>query len=359
MSSPFLGPIPAPVTGEPPALDSPEFAALIEWETGEDERHVVRTEDGWNITLYRYRAQGNPREVPILCGHGLAGSRLIYDVHPKYSMARALAADGFDVWLMDMRGRNESWPDGGADETLQWCFDDFVFQDIPAAAKKVQEVTGADGIGWLGTEMSGIALYAMAISNTVPGLRGGITMGSPAITSPDGEVPGVTTPYPERGETRYEFSMVRHIGPALAAERSEVIDGSFRNQNTDWLVVARYFAHGVPDEATAIIDQFKDWMDSQSMRSRDGSMVWSDWLGEITIPIMVAAGGNDRQRPPAGARATYEALGSKEKEWFLAGVETGFPIDVGHDDFLTGLCSPSMIFPRLAEWLDAHVSPRA
>lgn len=349
--------IPAPTTGEPPALDSPEFAALLKWETGEDERYVARTDDGWNIQLYRYRAKGLARSVPLLCGHGLAGSRLIYDAHPNYSMARALAADGFDVWLLDLRGRNESWPDSGPDTTSQWSFDDFVFSDIPAAAAKVQAVTGADGIGWLGTEMSGIALYAIAISKTVPGLRGGITMGAPAVTSPDGEVPGVTTPYPERGESRYEFSMVRHIGPALAAERSEVIDGSFRNQNTDWLVVARYFAHGVPDEAVAIIDQFKDWMDSQSMRSRDG-VVWSDRLGEIKIPIMVAAGGNDRQRPPAGARATFDALGCDDKEWFLAGTETGFPIDVGHDDFLTGLCSPTMIFPRLSAWLDTYISPR-
>ncbi len=89
MSAVSRSEIPAPTTGEPPALDSPEFAALLKWETGEDERYVARTDDGWNIQLYRYRAKGLARSVPLLCGHGLAGSRLIYDAHPNYSMARA------------------------------------------------------------------------------------------------------------------------------------------------------------------------------------------------------------------------------------------------------------------------------
>ncbi|MCU1457305.1 MAG: hypothetical protein JWL73_1397, partial [Actinomycetia bacterium] len=35
----------------PPPADSPEFAALLEWETGEDEVHVARTVDGWNLHL--------------------------------------------------------------------------------------------------------------------------------------------------------------------------------------------------------------------------------------------------------------------------------------------------------------------
>jgi pimeloyl-ACP methyl ester carboxylesterase len=345
----------APTPPTPPPVGSPEFTEALEWSTGEDERHDARTEDGWNIAMYRYRPQGEARPYPVICGHGLAGSRYIFDAHVDYSMARALSQRGFDVWLVDLRGRNESWPDGGPSDHLQWCFDDFVFRDIPAAVKTACAAAGVDDAYWLGTEMSGIALYAVGISGTAPQLRGGVTMGSPAVTPPSGEVPGVTTPYPDRVGGRYPFSMVRDVGPHLAAQQSEVLDTSFRPIDTDWVVTARYFTYGVPDEATDVVDQFKDWMASQTMRSRDGSEVWSDRLGELTMPIFVMAGAADRQRPPAGALATFDAIGSADKEWLLAGRDDGFPLDVGHDDLLAGLCSPTHVYPRIADWLDARM----
>jgi pimeloyl-ACP methyl ester carboxylesterase len=326
----------------------------LEWQTREDERHVARTADGWNLALYRYLPRGEPRPFPVVCGHGLAGSRFIFDVHPDYSMASALAAQGFDVWLVDLRGRNDSWPDGGPDDDLQWCFDDFVDHDVPAALTTACAVTGTGSAFWLGTEMSGIALYAVAIDGAAPQLRGGVTLGAPAVTPPKGEVPGVTTPYPERARTRYPFSMVRDIGPQLAEQRSEVLDTSFRPDDTDWIVTARYFRHGVPDEATDLVDQFNDWMTSATRRSRDGARIWSDRLDEVTLPVLVVAGEADRQRPPEAARATFDALGSTDKTFFLAGTTTGLPVDVGHDDLLAGLCSPASVYPRITDWLARH-----
>ena len=77
----------------------------------------ARTVDGWNLALYRYRPRGTPRPLPVLCGHGMAGTHLIYDLHPDYSLARYLAGQGFDTWLVDLRGRGDSWPDGGPDRS--------------------------------------------------------------------------------------------------------------------------------------------------------------------------------------------------------------------------------------------------
>ncbi len=71
----------------------------FDWTTGEDERHTARTPDGWNLALYRYRPKGDAQPLPVVCGHGMAGTRLIYDLHPNTSLARYLAFRGFDTWL--------------------------------------------------------------------------------------------------------------------------------------------------------------------------------------------------------------------------------------------------------------------
>jgi pimeloyl-ACP methyl ester carboxylesterase len=326
-------------------ISDAELARSSAWVTGEDERHVAVTDDGWRLALYRYRGSG----PPVLCGHGLAGSRFIFDVHPDYSIARFLAAHGHDVWLVDLRGRGDSWPDGPRDG-LQWSFDDFVFRDLPAACARVLDVTGAADVVWIGTEMSGQLGYAAVISATAP-VRRVVTMGSPAVTPPDAQVPGVTTPYPERDGNRYRFSMVQSVGARLAEQRSEVLESSFRPANTDWVVTARYFTHGVPDEATDLIDQFADWVEAATMRSRDRSVVWSDRLDEFVVPVLVAVGAHDLQRPAPAVRATFEALGSPDKRLVVAGTDAGWPVDAGHDDLLCGLASPAHLYPLLDRFL--------
>jgi pimeloyl-ACP methyl ester carboxylesterase len=174
------------------------------------------------------------------------------------------------------------------------------------------------------------------------------------VTPPDAQVPGVTTPFPERDGTRFPFSMVRDVGPRLAAERSEHLESSFRPVNTDWVVTARYFRHGVPDEATDLVDQFRDWMREGVMRTRDGAIVYSDRLRDVHLPVLVLAGAGDLQRPPGAVRATYDALGAADKTFVRVGVDSGFPVDAGHDDLIAGLCAPTHVFPLIRDWLDAH-----
>jgi len=341
-------------------IGTDEIEAAVAWQTGEDERHVALTDDGWHLGLYRYlpktvgpKAAG-ARPFPVVIGHGLAGSRYLFDCHPDYSLARFLAARGYDTWLVDLRGRNESWPEGDRRPDLQWSFDDFVAADVPAAIATACEVADAGEAFWLGTEMSGIALYAVAIAGTSAQLRGGITMGAPAVTPPEAQVPGVTTPFPQPDGARLPFSTVAEIGPRLAADRSEHLESSFRAENTDWIVAARYFRHGVPDEATELVDQFREWMVEGVMRTRDGAIVYSDHLGAMRLPVLVLVGASDLQRPPDAVRATFEAVGSTDKTFVRVGTADGFPVDAGHDDLVAGFCSPTHVFPLVADWLDAR-----
>jgi len=165
----------------------------FEWRTEEDERHTARTPDGWNLALYRYCAVGKRQPFPVICSHGMAGSHLIFDLHPDYSLARYLATQGFDTWLVDLRGRGDSWPDNGPDATLQWNFDDFVERDVPTAVERVCGITHSEEVSWIGMEMSGQAIYAASILGTTNNVRGAVTCGSPVLTPPTALVPGITS----------------------------------------------------------------------------------------------------------------------------------------------------------------------
>lgn len=332
------------------------FYRQLDGDTGEDEQLFAETSDGWRIAISRYAARGPKKPYPVVAGHGFAGSRLIWDLTPHTSLARYLADAGYDFYAVDLRGRGDSWPVTGSRQDAQWCFDDFVFQDLPTAVAEACRCSGADQAFWLGLEMSGQALYAAAISGTADRVRGAITFGSPVLTPASAKVPGVTTAPQMRRNGRVQFRAGAHYaGPILAMLRSQQLESSFRPENFDPIVPARYLRNGVPDEATVLADQFGDWIEHDTMRSLDHATVWSDHLDEVTLPILVMAAAKDLQRPPASTRAAHDALGSKDKTWIEAGISSGFSLDYGHDDLVAGRASGGEIFPKIREWLDAHV----
>ena len=331
------------------------FYRELDFDTGHDEEIFAETTDGWRIALYRYAARGEPKPYPIVAGHGFAGTRLIWDLTPETSLARYLSRAGYDFYAIDLRGRGESWPRTGSRADSQWSFDDFVERDLPAAVARACERSDAPEVFWLGLEMSGQVLYASAVAGTATHVRGGITFGAPVLTPPTAKVPGVTTqPHVRRGG-RVKFRAGAHFaGPILALVKSHQLESSFRPENVDPIVPARYLSHGVPDEATVLADQFADWIEHGVMRSLDHTSVWSERLDEVGLPLLIVAAAHDLQRPPEATRAAYEAIGSRDKTWIEAGVSSGFSLDFGHDDLVAGRASPVEVFPKVRAWLDEH-----
>jgi pimeloyl-ACP methyl ester carboxylesterase len=345
------GAAPVPLRGKGRGVS----ASGLRWEGEPDEVLLTRTADGWRLEVARYRARGARQVATVVLGHGFAGTRLIYDLSPRHSLARYLSQRGFDVFCVNLRGRGMSWPEGGPRRHLQWSFDDFVFHDLPAATEEACRVSGSTSCLWVGQEMSGQAAYAAVVSGTAPRIAGAVTLGAPAVTPPEARVPGVTSPPRLRWRGRVPFrASARYPGPLLAYLRAAQLESSFRMSHTRPLPVARYFWNGVPDEAELLADQFTGWIRKGVMESLDGAIRWSERLGEFRIPALLIAGEADRQRPPEAVEATFRALGSGDKTFIRAGRAMGFTVDYGHDDLLVGEPAPEEVFPRVAEWLQAH-----
>jgi predicted alpha/beta hydrolase len=317
---------------------------------------AATTDDGWNLSMRRYRVPaGTPRRGVVVAGHGFAGTSLIWDLTPSTSLARHLAAAGWELFAVDLRGRGGSWPAGGPSAALQWSFDDIVRHDLPTAVAAACDAADVDAACWLGLEMSGQAAYAALIEGTAPQVHAAITLGSPVLTPPDAKVPGVTSaPMARRGGRVLIRPGAHHFGPVLALLRSQQLASSFRPELVDPVVPARYLAHGVPDESVVLAEQFRDWVDNATMRSLDKSVVWSDRMDEVQVPLLVMAAARDLQRPPSAVRASVGAFGSDDVELCIGGVEGGMSVDHGHDDLVAARTSAAEVFPVITGWLERH-----
>jgi pimeloyl-ACP methyl ester carboxylesterase len=112
--------------------------------------------NGVQLHLERYQTEGS--QTPLLMAHGLTYSSHEFDVdYADYSLARFLAQNGYQVWLLDVAGygRSQKVEDGFIPNS------DYAAEDIAAAAKRIVELSKPAGgklnvLGWSwGTVTSG------------------------------------------------------------------------------------------------------------------------------------------------------------------------------------------------------------
>ena len=116
--------------------------------TGYSEEVYPLERNGIGLYLGRIAVKGSDPQKNILLVHGVTYSSHEFDVdYRDYSLARALAGDGYGVWLLDIAGfgRSQEVSDGFVPDS------DYAAKDINAAVEKITEVTGQqkiDVLGW-------------------------------------------------------------------------------------------------------------------------------------------------------------------------------------------------------------------
>ncbi|KAL5544874.1 hypothetical protein UlMin_008658 [Ulmus minor] len=72
-----------------------------------DELHFVSVPNSdWKLALWRYlpSPQAQPRNHPLLLLSGIATNAIGYDLSPESSFARYMSGNGFDTWILEVRG---------------------------------------------------------------------------------------------------------------------------------------------------------------------------------------------------------------------------------------------------------------
>lgn len=316
-----------------------------------DERHFVTTADGFSLALFRHRPHGAPKNVePVLLVHGLGANRFNFDAADDCSLARYLAAQGYDVWLVDLRGSGES---AAGSWRWQWTFDDHVDHDVPPVLEFICRETGRERVHWIGHSMGGMLLYAHLLRQGGRRIASGVTLGSPVRFTPR---PGglhrlapleplvkLLPMVPAAAVGRLAAPLVGLVGPALLGHQMNVA-------NVDWGVIRKAYYNVASHLAPGVLAQFLAWMRSGDFAASDG-FSYRDNLARITTPLFVVAGKGDRISPAADVRPAYDAVASARKAYLELAQCAGFACDYGHLDLIFGRQAPTEVYPRIAAWL--------
>lgn len=330
---------------------------LYYFEPGYDQIHFVETCDGWKIALHRYSSfkKRGSRKFPVMLCHGLGANRFNFDLGPVTSLARFLQQEGYDVWVVELRGRgNSSRPRlFNTYRSRTWCFDDYVGKDIPASVGYVLALTGSPKVHWVGHSMGGFALYAYLEGEGADTIASGTALGSPGFFRPIGGfglLPKIMKTISVLPRIHVEL-LSAGIAPLLGRGRFPLSRLAVNPDNVDRVTLVRAVCFLVSDIHRGELRQFSDWMSNGDFRSFDGRYSYQAHYGRIEAPMFFVAGAADGLAGLDSIRFVHDRISSPMKQLVILGRRYGHSCDYGHGDLLIGKACREEVFPLIADWL--------
>ncbi|MFT7621605.1 MAG: pimeloyl-ACP methyl ester carboxylesterase [Myxococcota bacterium] len=328
--------------------------------TAKSRRYTVRTADGWKIVLYRYAPAGGarPGQAPVFLVHGLGANRYNFDAPGKLSFARHLAENGFDCWVIELRGAGRSSkPLPFNRHSFSWTFGDYYRHDVPAALNLIRDETGHEEVHWIGHSMGGMVAYAWLMTTENPRLRSLTAIGSPCfhhVANPlFDKIIGL------RGLLNYvpsipyaaASSLLVPVLPLFLETAGRLLANP---RNLSLLDMVRLISLAPENLPNTLIAQFAQWYAEDGFRDPYGNMHYARELHRIDTPTLLVAGKIDVLATPKDMQYVFDALGSEDKRLEIFGRERGCRHDYGHIDLVLGKYATEEVWPTMLDWLQTH-----
>jgi pimeloyl-ACP methyl ester carboxylesterase len=325
-------------------------------ERAPDEIVRVPCEDGWVVELARYRGT-NPSLPPVVCCHGIGANSISLDLAEEISLPRFLRARGFDVWLLDLRGRGGSAQPPPGRGPYDYDFADHARHDAKAAIDHVRRATGAPRVFWVGHSMGGMTAYGYAELHGDDALQAAVVCGSPAswtkrpVLAPLAHIAWLQ-PLP----AIYHVLGSRIAAPLVGYWHPPVARLIVNPDNMAPRLMRIGLARAMANMSRRAIMDFAGWIKTNELRS--GGRVFFADLSRITVPWLAIGGDRDHLVPAENVKAGIDKIGSADKRFFLAGKASGHVEHYGHIDLLLGRHCQEEIYRPIAEFLESHVAAR-
>lgn len=321
-------------------------------------KQILKLEGAHPLALVRKHLPGGPALPPVLLVHGFAQNR--YSWHTsRRSMSAWLAAQGWDVWNLELRGhgRSRGVGVGGAER-----FADYV-DDVLIASEALP-----DRAFWIGHSLGGAALYGAA-TRAVPGAteRRGRT--------PRGVI-GIGALF-RFGQANPALGMLARATHALrdlpVMGRVQVRTQVVGNLLGKLYGLADATGYAVPFsgwwpgslEPEILAERLKDGFDWTSVTVWQEMSRWAaegkldfeeDWK-RTDLPLLVVLGDRDHLLPPADGRVAYELSGSQDRTLRVFD-DWHDEVHWGHLDLILGRHAPKHVWPFVEAWMRARVPAR-
>lgn len=324
----------------------------------EAESHRATTDDGWEISLTRYRAKGEKKGLPIVLCHGISANERNMDLDDTISMARWFASQGRDAWTMSLRGTGKSDSiDEAKGRKAPIQFDDYWRHDLPAVVQYVKVVSQAEAIDYAGHSMGGMVLYAY-LSQGGQGIHAAATLGSPTRLDWGTSLEAlIKTVGPSLIVEKWLIPS--DVGAALAAPFQGVVDdGPFQRLfyiggTTELVEWQRLMVYGTAPVSGGTALQLLESMQTGRFLSADKKIDLRAAMSSISTPVLVIAGRLDRIAAAPAVKDGYRALGGP-KQWLLITQANGAHAEYGHMDLVIGTHAAEDVWKPLLEFLDAQ-----
>jgi pimeloyl-ACP methyl ester carboxylesterase len=314
-----------------------------------DQLFRVATDDASAIALGRYHPRGERRfQEPVLLGHSLATNRFNLDFNERFSLARYLARRGFETWVLELRGHGL----GGSAQSS--TFDIEATHDMTAALRALVSA-GSTSVLFAGHSRGGLLAFAHLARQPEAPIRAVVAMGTPFTFQ---HQPGV-----QRVVEYVEPLLRLRTAPVAMMARAAIPFGLppepigkylLNRDNVDDAVIRQALRSVVADVPQGVLRQFVRWVRSGRIDGEDGF----DYLGALAAvrcPVMLIAGVNDFLSPPEATFSSVSRLSTTVTELTVSRMR-GFSYDAGHGDLVLARRAPEELFPKIAEFLEAHAT---
>lgn len=305
------------------------------------ERYYFRAEDGWECPLYRRAPAPGATGEPVVLAHGLGTGARSFDFQEQGSLADALHAAGFDVYLFAHRGDRGTAPPPGASG---FDFDDIAAQDVPGAIATARRVSGFERVLWVGHALGGQLLYAHLARGGRADLAAGVSLCAP-----------VRFPRPN-SQVRLAALTARMLPPGWALPTRTVQRALCAVADAElWAPLARdldgptgrgLLLHAGEDIPVGLVRQIARWVSSGSLCDRGDRLDYLAALEGMSFPLLGVAARGDTVCAPEQAKPAVDAMDPEQVRWLCLDERWG------HLDPILGRQASTSVFPEIVGWLD-------
>lgn len=319
------------------------------------EKTTLLTPDHWKIAVYSYIPEKVTRRYPVMLLHGIASNHNVWDFgFEESSFARHLAAQGYAVYALNLRGRTGSdGPHTG--RSRQWSMDDYLLCDLPTVVTHVLEKERAEKMHWVGHSMGGILGFFYQIRHKASNLQSLTTFAS-ALNYTYSTLNHFRSFLDYISALQY-YPIKTFYKPMIPFASLDTFWNRFlwNPENIEPKVAERVLETMVEPIAVNEWNQIKLISAAEGMPRLSGGFPHRADDRRITVPTLMLAGDRDWLCALDGVEWTMDEL-SCERKLIVFGKEYGSRSSYGHMDLVCGKNAPIEVWPKATDWIQKRDS---